>query len=54
MEDEEVYLRQGPSRREEGEESNHRASEQNPTTATVRHVRSQTIVHQSKTQRRQQ
>jgi len=39
MEDEEVYLRQGPSRREEGEESNHRASEQNPTTATVRHVR---------------
>merc|ERR1719266_2240599 len=39
MEDEEVYLRQGPSRREEGEESNHRVSEQNPTTATVRHVR---------------
>jgi len=38
MDDEEVYLRQGPSRREEGEDSNHGASEQNPT-ATVRHVR---------------
>ena len=38
MEDEEVYLRQGPSRREEGEDSNHSATEQNPT-ATVRHVR---------------
>jgi len=38
MENEEVYLRQGPSRRDEGEETNHRTSEQNPT-ATVRHVR---------------
>merc|ERR1719447_2625499 len=38
MEDEEVYLRQGPSRREEGEDSNHSATEQTPT-ATVRHVR---------------
>merc|ERR550534_2695052 len=39
MDDEEVYLRQSPCRTMEPEESNHRASEQNPTTATVRHVR---------------
>merc|ERR1719278_994754 len=38
MEDEEVYLRQSPTRREEGEDPSRRASEQNPT-ATVRHVR---------------
>ena len=38
MEDEEVYLRQSPSKREEGEDPSRRASEQNPT-ATVRHVR---------------
>merc|ERR1711936_1168855 len=38
MDDEEVYLRQSPSKREEGEDPSRRASEQNPT-ATVRHVR---------------
>merc|ERR1719266_1381819 len=38
MEDEEVYLKQSPSKREEGEDPSRCASEQNPT-ATVRHVR---------------